>query len=208
MEERQQEHPAAAERVLLRGAANARDPRRVARQQLGREVPERADHLRLDQLHLALQVGTAGVDLLGLGIAIAGRTALEDVGDEDVLATHADPLEQFAEEAARAPDEREALAILLRARRLAHEHEVGVRVAGAEDDAIAGLMQGAALADRGLVVDLHQRLAPGGGVHQRFSERARSAARRRAKRSLAPPRSIPRFDSERHFWFALIRRWI
>ena len=59
----------------------------------------------------------------------------------------ADPPEQLGEEPAGAADERQPLAVLLRPGRLADEHQVGVGVAGAEDDLCAGLgerAQGAA----------------------------------------------------------------
>ena len=53
----------------------------IAPQQLGGEVPERADHGRLDQLDLAQQVLLAVLDLDRLGVAVAGRAALEHVAD-------------------------------------------------------------------------------------------------------------------------------
>ena len=50
---------------------------------------------------------------------------------------HADLAEQRLEQFARTPDERHALLILARARRLADEHQLGVGVAGAEHDRLA-----------------------------------------------------------------------
>ena len=44
-----------------------------------------------------------------------------------------DLLQQLVEQLPGAADERQALAVLLGARRLADEHQVGVGVAGAED---------------------------------------------------------------------------
>src|SRR2546423_599282 len=82
VEERIEEHWHARYLALLRTPADARDAGRRASQELGREVPERADHARLEQLDLALEVWPAGRDLVGLGIAVAGRTALQDVRDE------------------------------------------------------------------------------------------------------------------------------
>src|SRR4051795_12789832 len=57
MEERKQLHDPAGDFALLRAAVHLGDARRVARQQLRREVPERADDLRLDQLDLPVEVG-------------------------------------------------------------------------------------------------------------------------------------------------------
>ena len=56
-----------------------------AGEELGREVAQGADHLRLDQLDLPMQVGLAGVDLVRLGVAVAGRPGFEDVRHEHVL---------------------------------------------------------------------------------------------------------------------------
>src|SRR5512144_1987208 len=208
MEERQQVDEAPADQVLLRDSADLGDPGLVGRQQLGREVPERADHAGLDQPDLLLEIWPARIDLLGLRIAVAGRPALEDVGEKDVLALQPDVLEQLGEESACPADEGQALAILLRAGRLADEDQVGVGVARPEDDPGAGRRQRAALADRGLVVDLDQRLAACLGVaHEPRPPRRRaarfSAARCCLTRSLAPPRSVPRLSSRRRRWFGV-----
>ena len=56
----------------------------LAGEELGREVAERADHLRADQLDLGEQVALARLDLVGQRVAVPGRAALEHVGDVDV----------------------------------------------------------------------------------------------------------------------------
>ena len=61
--ERVEAHRAPADLVYLRTPADLRDPAAGAGEQLGGEVPERADHARLDQLDLPVEVGTAGLDL-------------------------------------------------------------------------------------------------------------------------------------------------
>ena len=89
------------------------------------------------------------------------------------------------------------------------EHQVGIGIAGPEDHPVSRLRQRAALADRGPVVDLDERLAARLGVaHEPCRRRAadRSAARCRLKRSLAPPRSTPRLLSRRRFWLGVICR--
>ena len=93
--DRVQPHRARPDRADLLAPVQARDPGRVAAQQLRREVAERADDPRLDQLELAEQVVLAVVDLLRQRVAVAGRPALEDVGDEDVAARQADLAEQL-----------------------------------------------------------------------------------------------------------------
>jgi hypothetical protein len=50
------------------------------------------------------------------------------------FALEADPCQQLVEQLARLADERLALLVLVEARRFAHEHQVGIRIADAEDD--------------------------------------------------------------------------
>ena len=67
------------------GRAGARsDP--TWKQRLGREGAERHDDPRRDGLDLAEQERLAGLDLVRLGVAVAGRTALDDVRDVDLVA--------------------------------------------------------------------------------------------------------------------------
>ena len=61
-------------------------------------------------------------------------------------ATEPDPAEKLVEELPRLADERKALLVFVEARRLADEHQVGVRVAVAEDDLRPALGQAAARA--------------------------------------------------------------
>ena len=81
----------------------------------------------------------AGGDLLRERVAISRRPALEDVRDEDVCARQLDAREELVEQLPRLPDERDALLILVETRRLADEHQVGVRAPGAEHDLRAAL---------------------------------------------------------------------
>src|SRR6185295_5865610 len=83
----------------------------------------------IDDLELALEVRRARGDLVGLRVAVAGRPALHDVGDEDLLAPPADRGEEADEQLAGAADERPALGILGLAGTLADEHDLGVRMA-------------------------------------------------------------------------------
>ena len=124
--------PGPRERELL--AAQLRDPLLGLEQQLGREVSERDDHARLDQLELAVEPGRARLDLVGLRVAVARRPALHDVGDVHVGAGQADALDELGEQLARPADERLALQVLLLARAFAHEHQLGVGAPDAEHD--------------------------------------------------------------------------
>src|SRR5262249_46900829 len=71
--------------------------------------------------------------------------ALQYVRDVHVLTGHADPLEELAEELPGGADEGDPLFVLVEARRLADEHQIGVRRAGAEDDLRPRPRQSAAL---------------------------------------------------------------
>src|SRR3982751_949824 len=79
-------------------------------------------------------------------VAVAGRPALQDVRDVDVGARHADTFEQLLEELPGLADERDAELVLVESRRLADEHQVGARVARAEDDLCPALRESAARA--------------------------------------------------------------
>src|SRR4051794_8652925 len=172
--DRVQPHGARAHQPDLRAAVQAGDPRRIRAQQLRREVPQRADDLRADELDLPEQVLLAVLDLHRRGIAVAGRAALEDVGDEDVVALQADAGQQLLEHLPRCADEGQAALVLARAGRLPHEHEVRVGVAGAEDDLRAGRgeLRAAGAAPR-LREDLLELLATRlGGHHRRDGRQA------------------------------------
>jgi len=76
----------------------------------------------------------SGLDLVLLRISITGRPALEHVRDVHLITVEADPAEEFVEQLACLADEGLALLVLVEPRRLADEHQVGARIADAEDD--------------------------------------------------------------------------
>ena len=160
VEERVDAHRPPAELVHLGPPVHAGDPALGAGQQLGGEVAERADHPRLDQLDLLVQVGLAGLDLLGLRVAVARRPALEDVRDEHVGARPARPRRAAGRAACPArPTNGSPCRSSCWPGRLADEHQVGVGVAGAEDHLGAALVQRAACAAASLPVEVDQGLA-------------------------------------------------
>src|SRR5918992_2875126 len=119
--QRVEEHLAAADVRLLLMAVDACDARLLPGQELRGEVPERRHDGRLDQLDLPEQVSLAGFDLVGSGVAVTGRAALDHVRYVHVLARQPDPGEQGVEELPRLADEREALLVLVEAGRLPDE---------------------------------------------------------------------------------------
>src|SRR3982751_224614 len=102
-----------AERGLLRMTVHPRDAVGLARKELRGEVAQRGDQLRLDELDLLEEVALAGLDLVGLRVAVPGRAALDHVGDVDVLAGETDSGEELVEELPGLADERIALLVLV-----------------------------------------------------------------------------------------------
>ena len=72
--------------------------------------------------------------LLGQRVAVPRRAALERVRDVDVRTSQPDAGEQLVEELPGLADERDALLVFVETGRLAHEHQIRVRVAVAEHD--------------------------------------------------------------------------
>jgi hypothetical protein len=105
-------------------------------------------------------VRRAFLDLLGQRVAVARRAAQEDVVDEHVLALQADLAEKLLEQLPRGAYEWKALKVLLGPWRLPHEHDVGVRVAGSEDELRTGLLQRAVMVVSEPVVELDQLRPP------------------------------------------------
>ena len=113
---------------------------------------------RTDQVELELQVRTAGIDLVRLGITVAGRAALHDVGDVHRVSPDAQLLpHQLVEELAAAADERQALLVLLRTGTLTDEHERRRIRSRPEHHVGAALAQPAAGADGCLGGDVGER---------------------------------------------------
>ncbi len=109
---------------------------------------------------LALEERRAGGDLVGLRVPVVGRPALHDVGDEHVLAPPAERAKEPDEHAPGAAHERTPLAILVEARALADEHDLGVRIALARHRLRPALVEPALRAHPDLARDgLERRLA-------------------------------------------------
>jgi hypothetical protein len=120
------------------------------------------DDRRIEHLQLAAQVWLARGDLVGLGVAVVGWAALDDVGDEHILAAPADRAEQPHQQVTGAPDERPALAILVETRPFANEDDLGRGIALPGDGLRPGLVEATARAGPDLPGDdLERRLALG-----------------------------------------------
>ena len=93
-------------------------------QRLGRKGAQRDDDLRLDAVDLLEEERLARLDLVGLGIAVFRRTALDHVGDVHVVAPEANRLDDLGEQLTGAPDKRDPLDVFVGSWRFAHEHQV------------------------------------------------------------------------------------
>ncbi len=110
-----------------RGAVHTADGV-TGHERLQAESAERHHEGGVEDLQLAAQEGRAGGHLVRLRVAVAGRPALHDVGDEDVLAAPADQRQELLQEAAGGAHEGTAEAVLVLAGPLPHEHDLRVRV--------------------------------------------------------------------------------
>ena len=119
---------------LVDPSAQPRDRILRAKQRLRGERSERHDHLRRDDIDLAKQERFARLDFVRLGVAVAGRTALDDVRDVDLVARQPDGFDDLREQLTGAPHEWNALDVFVSAGRLADEHQVRISVADAEND--------------------------------------------------------------------------
>src|SRR3990170_1432779 len=98
-------------------------------------------------------------------ITLGWRAALQDIADIAVaLAVEAHRLEHLREELPGQADEGLALRVLVGARRLADAHELGPRVAGAEDDRRAPLGELAPRAPLEALLLAGERLVRGGEI--------------------------------------------
>ena len=127
----------------------------------------------------------AGVDLLGLGVAVAGRAALRDVATNTSSRVRPIPAEELAEQLPGGADERDALLVLVEARSLADEHQVGVGRARAEDDLGARLREGALRAARDRVA---QAASSAGSLSASMAATATASATAAAARAEGPPK--------------------
>ncbi len=105
------------------------------------------DHLWGDDGNLGAEIRKACVHLIPGGFAVAAalgghvRAAFQNVGDVNFFAGEFHRGDHLGEKLAGPTDERLALFVLIGSGSLAHKHELGLRVAHAEDHLSAGLGQ-------------------------------------------------------------------
>ena len=122
-----------------------------------RDAAEADDDFRADQRHLVAQPADAGLLLLGQRVAVLRRAAFDDVRDVDVhFAVQIDGGEHLVEQLSAAADERLALQVLVFARALADEHDLGTRISNADDHVRARLAQAAPAAVEAVFPELFE----------------------------------------------------
>ena len=121
-------------------------------QGLGRDGPEREDDLRLDDAEFRVEKRPARGELVSFRVSVTGRSAQDSVRDKHFVPRELHRLQHLGEKLPRAPDERQALRVLVGARTLADHDELRARIARAEHD------RGAALAELALAASLQRAL--------------------------------------------------
>ena len=162
---------------------------------------EQAEKLGPDDGDLLFQVREAVVRLFDCGSAVFGGTALEDVGDVDLIARQAHPLgDHVGEQLAGPADERLAQAVFVGSRRLADEHEPGLGLTGAEDRLGAGLRQVRTPAADGDLGWPGHRASPGGRRPARGAFKLGRAEQRPPVKVAGRRRSAGRGNGRRRRW--------
>src|SRR5688572_21288388 len=114
--------------ISVNSAAQFADSFTCIQQRLGGKRPERHDHAWLDQLDLAEEIRTTGLNFIRHRIAIAGRAMLQDVANVDVVPRKFNGSENLVEELARLADKRSPEFVFGGTGRFSDAHEVGVGI--------------------------------------------------------------------------------
>ena len=119
-------------------AADARFGRQVQQRRHGEASHEKED-VGLQNLELTAQEHRASRDFVGLGIAVSGRTALEDVQNRHVLAPFdTEDVEHRGEKLAALSHKRNPLKVFFAARRFADDHEARFSPFFGKDHVLSG----------------------------------------------------------------------
>ena len=143
------DHPVAAPGLPM-NLAN-----RLAGEKLGhREPTESNDHLRSNRRDLPLEEMIARGHFVRLRIAIVGRPAFHDIGNEHARTVQADRREQLLKELARGANEWSSLAIFVVPWSLPDEHDLRRRRSFTGNGLVSGSREHARGAYRDLTRDL------------------------------------------------------
>ena len=140
------------------------DPDLLIEDEPGGEVPERHDHRRLHVGELGLEVRTARIDLVLLGVPVTRGPALHHVDDRRGRAIEPDIRQKLVEQLPGSPDEGDALFVFMEPRALADEQQIRIEVPVRPDHVRAPLSQAALRTDEGLSLDVLDRGVGGEGL--------------------------------------------
>lgn len=121
--------------VVMKPAAESSDRFRRLQKSLRSESAERADDPGVHDRDLAEDEFSARLDFVLLRIPVSRWTAFDNVADEHVFAIDLHRLNDFCQELACPPDEREALRVFVRSRSLTHKHQLRPGIPRAKDNA-------------------------------------------------------------------------
>jgi hypothetical protein len=113
---------------------------------LGSESTEGANEIRPDRLYLALQKRKTGFDLIGPGIAIIRRTALDDIADINLITGKIDGFDYTAKEIAGGADKGFALPVLIESGAFTDKNELGPGISVTKYNPVTLFCQSTALA--------------------------------------------------------------
>jgi len=115
-------------------SSNFRDAYFLAKESLGRKISKRTYQFGFDGLNLLKQKRFAGVDLIGLGIAVVGRSTFNDVGNVNVVTRKPNRFKEFGKKFACCSDEGNTLLVFMETRGFSNKHDGSMRVSGSKDD--------------------------------------------------------------------------
>jgi len=95
--------------VLVKPSPEKRNLLFGLEESLGRESPQGADQFGPDDFELFDEKRLTGVDFLRFGISVPRGTALDDVGNVDLLPAELDGLDDFGKKLSGQPDKRFSL---------------------------------------------------------------------------------------------------
>jgi hypothetical protein len=107
-----------------------------------RDSTETYDNAGLDETNLLSEIINASILFGGKGIAIFGRSALEDVGYVDVLTVDVNGVKKFVKKLSCSANKGRAAQILLLARSLSHEQDLRIFIAYSENTVGSRFVQG------------------------------------------------------------------
>lgn len=132
--------------VFIKPSPEPGDGCRCLKQSLGGESAESTYEVGLDGRNLTLQKRETGFDLIGFGIPVARRTALDDIANINLAAGKFDGFDDTGKQLTGCTDKGFSLPILFKARTLADKYQLGPFISVTKYNIVSSLGKSAALA--------------------------------------------------------------